>query len=64
MEPTPESLFERHLASQSGGDIEDALAALSAWKRVPALDPRAGARVFPQLEATFDWAARRAPCHA
>ncbi|MBT37458.1 MAG: hypothetical protein CL938_02790 [Deltaproteobacteria bacterium] len=28
-------------------------AALSAWKRVPALDPRAGARVFPQLEATF-----------
>jgi len=28
-------------------------AALSAWKRVPALDSRAGARVFPQLEATF-----------
>ena len=27
MEPTPKSLFERHLASQSGGDIEDALAA-------------------------------------
>jgi len=27
MEPTPESLFERHLASQSEGDFEDALAA-------------------------------------
>lgn len=39
------------------GDLEAergrSKAALSAWKRVPVLDPRAGARVLPQLEATF-----------
>ncbi|MEE2679925.1 MAG: tetratricopeptide repeat protein [Myxococcota bacterium] len=28
-------------------------AALAAWKRVPALDPAAGRRVLPQIEATF-----------
>jgi lipopolysaccharide biosynthesis regulator YciM len=28
-------------------------AALAAWKRIPELDPEAGALVYPQLEATF-----------